>query len=197
MRRIETLYPNLNLMRRLIGMFFLGSVISYGQTPSAFPSGLGPSIMPFWNNHVFEDVKLILHLKNDSIVTLKADFDVASKQNVITIRDRKGTLVKVYKPEDTKSIVRKLPGDDMKGIPADTCWLFKVISGKIKGYTNMPFYTEAIVAFKFGEGDILPLTIENFEAIAPPDDKNFVRLIRKKKWVEAIHYYNRNIKWFE
>jgi hypothetical protein len=174
--------------------------LAYSQLPTITP---GLNRLPFFviptgnrTKLVFKQAKLVMHLKNDSTVTLKAEFDAASKQNVVTIRSLNGTPIKIYKPADTKLITRKLPGGgDLEGIPADSCWLFKIIDGKISGYSNVPAWSEErIIAFSLGSGNILPLTKENFQAIESANDKNLVRFIRKEKWLEAIHYYNRYVK---
>jgi hypothetical protein len=202
MSETSTMFHHITLvpMKRLTCLFLFASTLVFGQLPVDF---IGPAIAGALIRNprhaakrIFKHAKLTIRLKNDSIITLKAEFNASTEQDSVMVRSLNGTPIDVYRPEDTKSIVRQLPGGgDLKGIPADSCWYFKIIEGKIRGYSDVPVWSEDdIVAFSVGDGDILPLTQANFQAIAPAEDKHLERFIRKRMWVEAIHYYNRYVK---
>lgn len=142
---------------------------------------------------VFKRAKLTLVLKNDSVLNIQAKFDAREKQNTITFKGKKGMADKVYKPADTKSITRLFSSGElpMKGIPADSCWLFKVVVGKINGYSNVPMHSEAsVIAIQEGEGTIVILTKDNLLAMMPERNEKLDKLIGKKKFIEAIKLYN-------
>lgn len=188
-------------MRCLVFFFFLGFGLAHGQMPIMYPNysfqpyipfPMGPSKIKL----VFKQAKLTVQLKNDSIETLVAEFDAKSKPNVVTVRNLNGNPIRAIKPGDTKFVSRKLPGGgSMKGIPADSCWLFKVISGKVNAYSNVPVWTqEMIVAFQFEDGIISVINSQNLLEAMPRTDKNLLRFIRKGKWADAINYYNKYLK---
>jgi hypothetical protein len=143
---------------------------------------------------VFKRAKLQVVLKNDSVLNIQARFDAGSKQNAITVKGKKGVADKVYQPADTKSVTRSFVTGElpMKGIPADSCWLFKVISGKISCYSNVPLQSEgSIVAIQFENDPIIKLTKDNLLAMIPERDEKFEKLFKKNKFIEAIKLYNK------
>jgi hypothetical protein len=142
---------------------------------------------------VFKRAKLMVVLKNDSVLNIRAKFDAGSKQNAITLKGKKGALDKVYKPTDTKSITRIFTTGEapIKGMPADSCWLFKVISGRINGYSNVPLQSHAsVVAIQDGDDAIVKLTKDNLLAMMPERNEKLEKLFKKNKLIEAIKLYN-------
>ena len=98
---------------------------------------------------------------------------------------------KVIKPKDTKQIMQMYDGKLMVGIPADTCWLFKVDEGDISIYAPFPtgdnnYYT----AIQKVDGPILPLTKENLKNMVG-NDPRLIELIDKGKVFQAIWKYNK------
>lgn len=186
--------------RQLIFLFCLTGIVALGQNSLPLPIPLTPNfgsvLVKAKAKQVFPHAKLILRLQNDSVISYTAEFNTRLNPNVITVKDSNDKPILVFKPGDTKSVVRKLPGGGtIKGIPADTCWLFKTIEGKIDAYSHLPVYSEEnLIALKLGDGPIQRLNGENLSAIAPPDDKYMAKFIRQNKWVEAIRYYNRYVK---
>jgi hypothetical protein len=140
----------------------------------------------------FKRAKLIVHLNNDSVKNIRAAFDANSKQNTVTIKGKKGQADQVFKPADTKSVSRVFEGvGTLKGIPADSCWLFKIITGRINGYSNVPAYSEySIIAIQDGEGAIRKLTKDNLSAMIPARSEKLERLLSKNKLIEAIKLFN-------
>lgn len=142
---------------------------------------------------IYKKAQVQLVLPNDSIINTKATYDAESKQNTITIKGKKGVADKVYKPNDTKRIVRilKTGVKPMVGIPADSCWLFKVIAGKINAYSNVPLPdTFNVTAIQNGQGSIMALTKENLLAMMPSRSEKLDKLINKDKLIEAINLFN-------
>jgi hypothetical protein len=142
---------------------------------------------------VFKRAKLMVQLKSDSTFTVQAKFDSRADSSTITIKDKKGGVNKVIRPTDTNGITRIFqPGiAEMPGIPADSCWLFKVISGKINCYSNVPMESEAsIIAIQEGKGAIVKLTKDNLLMMMPERNEKLEKLIKKEKWIEAIRIFN-------
>ena len=64
-------------------------------------------------------------------------------------------------PDQTKEISRRSDYGNarMVGIPADTCWLFLSIMGRISGYSSEAEYdSEFIIAAKKDNGPIVKIT---------------------------------------
>lgn len=98
----------------------------------------------------------------------------------------------VIYPSDTKSVFAKIGGGKwMKGIPADSCWLFKSDEGKINTFSFIPEQgTSLIVAIQKGaNGPILQLTKSNLLAMVA-DDPRALELAEENRLIHAIVQYN-------
>jgi len=95
-------------------------------------------------------------------------------------------------PSDTDFIFGKIGADTwLKGVPADSCWLFKCDEGKINSYSFVPEQgTNLIIAIQKGEdGPILPLTKDNLLSLMA-DDPKALKLAERNKLTNAIFQYN-------
>ena len=136
--------------------------------------------------------KFTVVLKNDSTFTAKTliDYDENDK-NSITVKI-KGDK-EVFYPVDTKSISRTtFEGQLLIGIAADSCWLFKAMSGKINMYSPLAETgVSYISAIQHGDnGPIVPLTKENLLIIVGNENEKLNQLIEKRKLIKAVEYYN-------
>lgn len=135
-------------------------------------------------------------LKTDTTLQAKTKIDLSGKPDKVKIKvnKKKRTVV----PADTKEIYRVMPdGRKLSGMPADSCWLFKVIERKkINAYSDMPvrgyMYAKAI---QLGDdGEIVPLTLDNLaKMIGETNDPELQRLIRKKKVLSALAHVNGDV----
>ena len=104
-------------------------------------------------------------LKNDSTFNATTRINITTDEdNSITVKIRK--VKTTLFPEDTKSISRTTyDGQLLTGIPADSCWLFKTMSGKINTYSYLaePGLDYVIAIQEGDQGKIVPLTKENLE----------------------------------
>jgi len=131
--------------------------------------------------------QLIVTLKNDSTFKCSSRIFFIGAKHSIVIK-KKDNEMKFF-PGDTKSIFRT--GQNFKGIPADSCWLFKTYSGKVNCYSYIPEdYLSDIIAIQSGDGPILPLTKENLSLMMVTDDPQIIKLIDKGKLIQAIMRYN-------
>ncbi len=127
---------------------------------------------------------------SDSVFTDKLNLILSDSINSVVIerRAKKGGDI-VYKPAETKQLQQVFNGKLYTGIPADTCWLFKVIPGVINSYA--PFPTDSgdfVIAVQKGDGPIVPMTKENlYEMI---DDPKLRKTIDKGKLYQAVWKYN-------
>ncbi len=133
----------------------------------------------------------VVVLKNDSTFKTKTRINLTEDEdNSITVK-RKGIKEQIF-PDDTRYISRVTSaGKVLKGIPADSCWLFKIIDGEINGYAFLAEEMDVyIIAIQGGsEGQILPLTKENLMPLILSDQKSVV-LARKNKLRRAVIRYN-------
>jgi hypothetical protein len=75
-------------------------------------------------------------------------------------------------------------------MPADSCWLFSAVSGKINGYGMVAERGyEYIVAIQTGEGAIVPLTEENLKPLLQGHAKA-MKYFEKRKYIQAIRTFN-------
>ncbi|WP_158825548.1 hypothetical protein [Mucilaginibacter lacusdianchii] len=82
------------------------------------------------------------------------------------------------------------------GVPTDSCWLFRVIRGKINAYAKLPekksLKAESICAFQSGKTAILKLTATELGRFVMDDEEAYTAL-KKKNYLAAIQAYNKNI----
>ncbi|PWK78753.1 hypothetical protein LX99_01205 [Mucilaginibacter oryzae] len=112
---------------------------------------------------------------------------------------------KIY-PQQTKAISRVLspyeyaeaPSNNFKGIAKDSCWMFKVVKGKISAYSllseeddNMDFNPSTLVGLQLDKGDIVKFNEDNLKVMVG-NDTDALEKIRKKDYLKAIKIYNRN-----
>ena len=133
-----------------------------------------------------------IELDGDSTLTAKTRIDVSEKQHSMQVKTEKGK--KTVFPSGTKQIYRlTAEGKMLTGQPADSCWLFKSVSGKINAYSHLAEegYTY-IIAIQNGDGaPIVPLTRKNLEAmIGTPHEPRIMKLIEKGKLAKALEMYN-------
>ena len=132
-------------------------------------------------------------LKNDSTFNATTRINITNDEdNSITVKIRK--VKTTFFPEDTKSISRTTyDGKLLTGIPADSCWLFKTVTGKINTYSYLaePGF-DFVIAIQDGDkGKIVPLTKENIkQMITGTEDPKIDKWIENKKFAKAIERYN-------
>lgn len=130
-------------------------------------------------------------LKEDSSFSLKTRVDVSFIPNFISYMN--GDRAVMIKPENTKSISRiTREGKQLLGIPADSCWLFKTVSGKINIYSFLPEegFSFAIAIQKGEDSLIIPFTTGAVKDMVADDPKAF-KMAMNKKYVQAIEQYNK------
>jgi hypothetical protein len=130
-------------------------------------------------------------MRDDSVFTQRMSIDVSEKTHKLKVKS--GRARSFIFPGDTKQISRVTPeGRLIKGLPADTCWLFQSVKGKINCYS---FLAEEgydfLAAMQEGnEGLILPITKTNLLDIMQTQDEKILGLIERKQWVKAIRRFN-------
>lgn len=137
--------------------------------------------------------KFTVVFKGDSTVQVKARINVDEKPDFIRAKVN-GKKRNVF-PADTKEIYRIAPdGIKLTGVPADSCWLFKVVDGKkINAYSDMAMRGyDCITAIQLGnEGPIVPYNIENLRSMIGETDDPELQKMLKKGWVRsALQHVN-------
>ncbi len=87
----------------------------------------------------------------------------------------------------------------LNGKPADTCWMFKAITGAINVYSYLSeedgqtFDRSTIVGIQLGNGPILKFNEENLKQLVG-DEINALEFIQKKNYYKAIKKFNRDME---
>ncbi len=130
-------------------------------------------------------------LKSDSVINLKSRIESEEKKMYV-IHKVKKVKRKMF-PNDTREIYgySSIHGR-MKGIPADSCWLFKAYSGAINSYLSLPLKDyQMVIAIQQGDdGAIVPLNKENLEATTGTEDPKIVKWLERNKLSKVLMYYN-------
>lgn len=122
----------------------------------------------------------------------RINIDGKPQSMTVKLNKKKQKLV----PADTREVYRlQGSGEKIVGIPADSCWLFKVVKGPITGYSNLAEegYSYVIAIQVTPKGPIVPFTLDNLKAmIGPTDDKELKKMLDKKWTLKALKYVNDN-----
>ncbi len=134
--------------------------------------------------------------KDGTVKNVRVQYDASSKIHVLKELGKKTKDRIIYKPSDTKQISRLYDGKVQVGIPADSCWLFKISSGKITTYSYLPTDQKATFsAIQQGDsGVILLLNQENLRTLTPGTSERIQKLIEEEKFWRAIELYNKSDK---
>jgi hypothetical protein len=157
----------------------------------------GPRIyqapMHFYSNGPYSQrYTFTIVLSNDSLFSASAKIDLKENKNKLKVKS-KGKKMELY-PADTKTISRiTSTGKAIIGIPADTCWLFKITEGKINVYSFLAEFDNAYaIAIQEGnDGEIVKLNEENVKYMVTGHE-NAMALAEKKRLLKAIQEFNKS-----
>lgn len=129
-------------------------------------------------------------LKNDSVINVFARIDIKDSIQSITFKKKKQKFT--IKPSDTKEIICLAFSKPRRGVPTDSCWLFKSVSGRITAYSYLPDPgTIYIVAVKKDNGQIIGLTKEVL-LVMVSDNPKAIKKAENDQFVDAIKIYNKS-----
>ena len=135
-------------------------------------------------------------LNSDSTISAKTKIDVKEKQNKLIIKTPSGK--QDILPKDTKELFRiNTAGKKVTGIPADSCWLFKIIYGKINSYSNLSdaLAFGSIAVQKGDDAPIVPLTKKNVEdMLSDSNSEKVKKQVKKGNMIAAIIEYNKEFE---
>jgi hypothetical protein len=149
--------------------------------------------MPMYYGNFNSSIKynFTVVMRDDSVFTQRMSIDVSEKTHKLKVKN--GRTRSFIFPGDTKQISRVTSeGRLIKGLPADTCWLFQSVKGKINCYS---FLAEEgydfLAAMQEGDdGLILPITKNNLMNVMQTQDEKILNLMERKQWVKAIRRFN-------
>jgi hypothetical protein len=130
-------------------------------------------------------------MKNGKSYTMRTRINITSSEHFIEANQE--GLPKIIKPSDTRTLSRMT--DDGRrqvlGIPADSCWLFKIIPGQISAYYFLAqeIKNESVTAIQKGDGPVVPFSPQVLMDMVGGDPE-LVKLINNQKFVQAIKGYN-------
>ena len=129
-------------------------------------------------------------LLNETIVKSYTRIDTRSVPHSVTIA--LGEQVQRLTPTQTHLVsLLKDDGDEAIGIPADTCWLFKMAKGALNIYTYLPYpdWSMVVALQKGDDGTIVRITAETLKDMIA-DNPQALQLFNLNKWRLAIEAYN-------
>ena len=161
----------------------------YGNIPHTYyaPTGMGH----YYNRgSISYKYEFTVVLKNDEKLTFKSKINLNDSIHSLTYKND-GQKRKIL-PQETSEVFRfTTDGERITGIPIDSCWLFRVVEGRINGYSFLATEgAEYLTAFQVGDGEILPLTKENLMPVVMDDPKR-VKWVEKGKLRKALVDFNR------
>lgn len=132
-------------------------------------------------------------LKNDSAIIAKTTIDHSERKHSVAVRDADHKKMKIY-PTDTKGLIRiDETGNELYGVPTDSCWLFQSASGRINSFSFLAETgMESVIAVQEGDdGRIVPLTKTNLLKIVGNDDPKLVKMIENGRLIKVIKLFNK------
>lgn len=161
----------------------------YGNVPHTYyaPTGMGY----YYNRgNISYKYEFTVVFKNDEKLTFRSKINLSDSIHSVTYKN--GGQKRKILPSETREIFRyTTDGKKITGIPTDSCWLFRVVDGKINGYSFLATEgADYLTAFQVGDREILPLTKENLMPVMM-DDPRRAKWIEKGKLEKALVDYNR------
>jgi hypothetical protein len=211
----------LNTIRPLLILFIPVLLSANGARAQGHPNFSPPPYNPFFNNpHNFwyntRPGKGALNDKfpkhyykvgqkggTDTLVYGRIQVDSPSHyllvENKAVKKKDSARFIKIY-PSQTRSIahVDLETGTEYPGRPTDSCWLFKIIEGKMSAYTSLGEYesdlTDGVDYYlqyiQVGDGPLIPIqdpkALELFG-----DNEKASAFFTKKEFARAIKKYNK------
>jgi len=186
---------------KILLLCFIGLYHAKGQyvsMPYSVPTPYGNVTMTqhiympthYYNSNSNPKFKFVVVLKNDSVIELKSRM-LSEDITMYVLYNENKSKRKIF-PDETKVIFSNSISGRIKGLPADSCWLFKVKKGAINCYSSVPMIDiNSTIAIQEGDtGKIVALTKENLQGITGNDDEKIVRWLDKNKLIKVIEYYN-------
>ncbi len=130
-------------------------------------------------------------MRDDSTFTRRMAIDVSGNPHQFKIKN--GRQKDFIRPSDTREVSRlTLEGMLIKGVPADSCWLFHSVKGKINcyGFLAEEGYAYLAAIQEGDDGVLVPITRANVKEMVQTEDKKILALIDRGKLVKALQKYN-------
>jgi hypothetical protein len=113
-----------------------------------------------------------------------------------SVKEKDSARFKKIYPNQTKSIIRADLDNSVRyeGKAADSCWLFKAISGKINAYSAVPNQETTMDFIIYIQKDNGPLQKMNHRNLWEmiKDNEKALKLFYKDKYQKAMLLYNKN-----
>jgi len=135
--------------------------------------------------------KFEITLKNDEVI--KVESSIQSFDKKLFIGYKKNGNPQMINPSDTKKIVALgSGGNNIPGIPTDSCWLFLLGSEKIKFYAIEPLLGKKnfVAVQKGNDGTPVPVSKKNLKALLNTKDEEILIWLEEGKFFNAIKKYN-------
>ncbi|HEY6436880.1 MAG TPA: hypothetical protein VIY47_09825, partial [Ignavibacteriaceae bacterium] len=128
-------------------------------------------------------------LQNDSFLTSKTNLNLDNFVHTITYGKKDSKII--IRPIETKAIYRlDKNGEEIMGMPHDSCWLFLAIKGKIKAYSVTTEFDDPMIAYvQKGDGPLLAISAEILAELMA-DNEKALTLLSRNNIDKAIRVYN-------
>ncbi len=136
------------------------------------------------NTHTFTII-----LQNDSILTTKTSINLENFVHTLTYGKKESKII--IRPHETKAIYRlDKNGEEIMGMPHDSCWLFLAIKGKINAYSVTSDFSDPLLAYvQKGDGPLLAITTEILSELMA-DNEKALTILSRNNIDKAIRVYN-------
>jgi hypothetical protein len=202
----------------IVILLLLGVNRSYAQPPgyrAAVNKAVANANMQWQMNQMFHNMRY-MH-RSEVLANYRYEYTVQFKDSTrLTFRSRihSDTIAKVSylsfedktKPREAADRQRRiLPSETIyvsrldrsgvfiQGFPTDSCWLFRIESGKINIYSflsEVSINTDYITAIQLGEGPVEPLSEARLREMLQGDEKA-LKFLEKKNYYRAIREFNK------
>ena len=94
------------------------------------------------------------------------------------------------------TVTDRSSSQEIYGVPTDSCWMFKVVSGPISVYSKYPelstdFNPSTIIAIQLNDGPTVKYTAEALKQMVG-QDADALESIENKNYIKAVKKYNRH-----
>ena len=175
-------FTNISLQKYIPGIGYQ-SVEYYQYNPPAFGN------KKFKTNEANKQHTFTIILQNDSFLTTKTTLNLDNFVHTITYGKKESKII--IRPSETKAIYRlDKNGEEIMGMPHDSCWLFLAIKGKINAYSVTTEFDDPMIAYvQKGDGPLLAITAEILAELMA-DNEKALTLLSRNNIDKAIRVYN-------
>ena len=164
---------------------------AYGNSATTYYQYKPPAFgnKKFKTNEANKQHTFTIILQNDSFLTTKTTLNLDNFVHTLTYGKKESKII--IRPIETKAIYRlDKNGEEIMGMPHDSCWLFLAIKGKINAYSVTTEFDDPMIAYvQKGDGPLLAITAEILAELMA-DNEKALTILSRNNIDKAIRVYN-------